>query len=299
MENTGGARKLGRKKRTKKGTKKTGSAGKQLVNVLSKSLEKNSGRELSVASRYEIARMKEPWELDRTQMAEKRIIFPGMADREMADSFRRLRTKIIQKSNSDNSVIMVTGLSGGSGTSFTALNLATAFAFDESKTALVVDCNLQKPGLMVKEKQGEYGLVDYLEEYNDEMEVGDIIYSVGIKRLRLMPCGSEREDVIEHFTSMKMRELIESIKGRYQERYIILDSPPIVESADAGILAELSDYTILVVPYGKYTETRIEKAVKAVGREKFLGIVFNNVPRFPKLSAVKFELPWKRSAPIN
>jgi protein-tyrosine kinase len=47
-------------------------------------------------------------------------------------------------------------------------------------------------------------------------------------------------------------------------------------SADAAILSEVVDYIVVVVPYGKVTESRINKAVKLLPQEKIAGIIINN-----------------------
>jgi Mrp family chromosome partitioning ATPase len=115
------------------------------------------------------------------------------------------------------------------------------------------------------------------------MDVDEIIHPVGIERLRIIPSGGRREIPSEYFTSLKMKQLIESIKQRYRERYIILDAPPMTESADTQILAELCDYIVLVVPYGRVTESQVDVCAKAIGEKKLVGIVFNNEPVPPAL----------------
>jgi protein-tyrosine kinase len=44
-----------------------------------------------------------------------------------------------------NPVILVTGVNAGCGTSFLARNLAVSIAFDEARTAILMDCNLRRP----------------------------------------------------------------------------------------------------------------------------------------------------------
>jgi Flp pilus assembly CpaE family ATPase len=92
-----------------------------------------------------IARMREPQALTKNELEAERIIYPEMPDNAVAQAYRQLRTKIIQKTQSRNAIIMVTSVKCGGGSSFTALNLAVAFAFDAGKTALLVDCNFSRP----------------------------------------------------------------------------------------------------------------------------------------------------------
>ena len=143
-----------------------------------------------------------------------------------------------------------------------------------------MDCNLRTPSLHRVFGPGAFpGLTDYLE--NTEMNVSEIIHPVGIERLRIIHSGGQRELPSEYFTSLKMKRLLDGVRQRYRERYIIMDAPPMTESADMQILAELCDYVVLVVPYGRVTESQIDACVKVIGETKLLGIVFNNEPALP------------------
>jgi len=230
-----------------------------------------------------IARMQEKSHLDRNMLSRNRIIYPEMGENGTVRAFREIRTKIIQKSMSRNCTIVVTSVTGGGGSSFVTLNLGVAFAFDASKTALLLDCNFRNPSLHRLFGAGIFhGLTDYLE--NPDMDISEIIHPVGIERLRIVPSGGQREIPAEYFTSLKMKRLLDNIKQRYKERYIILDAPPMTDSADTRILAELCDYVVLVVPYGRVTSAQIDVCAKAIGEKKLLGIIFNDQPILPMFS---------------
>jgi capsular exopolysaccharide synthesis family protein len=231
----------------------------------------------------QIARMHEPELRDKGELARYGVIYPDMRETGAVRAFREIRTKIIQKTGGRNCTVLVTSVSGKSGSSFVALNLGVAFSFDAGKTALTIDCNLRNPSFhKFLLTQSYKGLTDYLED--PEMDAGEIIYPIGIPRLRVVPAGGNREIPVEYFTSVRMQQLLESIKQRYSERYIILDAPPMSQSADMQILTELCDYVLLVVPYGKVTEAQIARCVKAVNEQKLLGVVFNDEPRLPQLN---------------
>ena len=245
-------------------------------------------------ARDEIARMADTDRISGQELAEGRIIYPDMRDDRTVDAFRELRTKLIQKGGSENMVLMVTSVTAGDGATFVARNLAVSFAFDEGKTALLIDCNLRNPGLMKKSgTEIQRGLTEYREAA--DLPVEEIIYQVGIPRLRLIPSGARREISSEYFTSVKMRRLLEALKARYAERYVVLDAPAVMESADSRILAELVDYVLLVVPYGKVNEAQILAAARAIGAQKLVGIVFNNEPR--TLNPFRDLWPWAGSLP--
>ena len=233
--------------------------------------------EQRASSSEAIARMQEKTPLSKQALSRHRVIYPELGESGTVRAFREIRTKIIQKSQGRNCVIMVTSVTGGGGSSFVSLNLGVAFAFDAGKTALLLDCNLKNPSLHRFFGTGTFhGLTDYME--NPEMDVADVIHPVGIERLRVIPSGGKREIPAEYFTSHKMKRLIEDIKQRYRERYVLIDAPPMTESADTQILADLCEYVVLVVPYGRVTDAEIDTCIKAIGEKKLVGVVFNNEP---------------------
>lgn len=222
----------------------------------------------------QITQMREPRRLTNDDLDERRIVYPNSPNRVLVNRFRNLRTQLIERSNGNNFTLVVSGVTSGSGSSFVALNLAAAFAFDSSKTALLVDCNLRDPSLHNNlDVVADTGLTDFLED--PDYDIARIIYPTGIPRLRLIPAGSERETPSEFFTSFRMKQFMQAIRRRYPDRFIVLDVAPITESPDARILSELCDYSMLVVPHAGATVSSIEQASMGFSPEKLVGMVIN------------------------
>jgi len=233
--------------------------------------------------RPQIGNMVEPWRLSETELADARIIYPEMEHKGVAEAFRAIRTSIVQQYPAGNCTVLVTSVVEDGGASFVALNLAAAFAFDASRTALLIDCNLREPSYRdLVSPDMQYGLTDYLE--GNSVDATQVIHPAGIPRFRLIPAGHPTETTTEQLDSKKMRELLASVKARYPDRYTILDTRAICESPDAKILASLADFVILVVPYGRVTQLEIWNAAKSIDERKLLGVVFNDEPELPRLA---------------
>jgi len=241
---------------------------------------RDAGRALQVqqASREMISRMAEPAPKSARELDARGIIRYDMGTRRQADVFRDLRTQLLAHGRGRNFITLVAGVSPGSGASFVAANLAAAFAFDESKTALLIDCNLRKPVLHdrlgVRPENG--GLTDFLD--HPSIGVEHVIYATGIPRLRLIPAGERREASGEYFTSYRMRGLVDLLRSRYPDRYLVLDAPAIGTSPDARILSELADTAVVVAGYGVDTVSSIKEAVAVLEPGRLAGVVFNGVP---------------------
>ncbi len=231
---------------------------------------------------HEISRMDvggEGGALAPLQLEQRRMIHREESVRQQSDAFREIRTRLLGLAEpQQNFITLVVSVSPGSGGSFVASNLATAFAFDEAKTSLLIDCNLRYPGqhkmLSVNPVTG--GLIDFLEHPRIGIEA--ILYHTGIPRLRLIPAGKTRENSGEYFSSFRMRAVLDSLRCRYADRYIILDGPAVKGSPDARILSDLADFVIVVAGYGRDTPKAINQAVANFEPGKLAGVVFNQLP---------------------
>lgn len=218
--------------------------------------------------------------LTTRQLEERRLIHRHESVRAHADAFRELRTRLLALAGgphgeSRNFVTLVAPVRHGCGGSYVARNLAAAFAFDDTKQALLIDCDATHPAqgdaLHVTAVRG--GLIDYLE--NDALPLDDVIYATGVPRLRLIPAGRIRENPGERFSSLRMRAMIDSLRAHHGNRHLILDGSPVLGSPDARILSDLADLVVLVVGDGQVRSDAVDKAVASFPPEKFAGVVFN------------------------
>ena len=117
------------------------------------------------------------------------------------------------------------------------------------------------------------GLTDYLE--NPDQDLSTVLYETGVPRVRLLPAGRQRETGTEYFSTIHMRLMLDSLRSRYADRYLFLDSPPVIGSPDARILADLADVVVLVAGYGRDTPSTIAQAAANFDPAKFAGVIFN------------------------
>jgi len=231
-----------------------------------------------IGGNQSIALMNETKALVPAQLEQRRLIHNDQSGRGQADVFREIRTRLLDLTNGQNFITLVVAVSPGSGASFVARNLAAAFAFDQAKTSLLIDCNLRYPeqhqALGVDTTQG--GLIDFLE--GPSRGVQSVIYPTVLRHVRLIPAGTARENLSEYFSSQGMHTLIDDLRERYDDRYIFLDGPAVTGSPDARILADLADFVVLVAGYGKDTPKAIHDAAAKFDRAKLAGVVFNQAP---------------------
>ena len=192
----------------------------------------------------------------------------------IAESFRRLRALMLHPGNGKPiRSVLVTSAGIGEGKSFVCANLGTMMARGVEQHALMVDCDLRRPSLSRQFGiENRSGLVDYL---RDGVDLASLICPTGLARLSLIAAGGPPENPSELLTSKTMTALIDEVVNRYQDRFVLLDSPPMLAASETGILAQHVDKVVLVVRWGSSGRDQVKKLVEQVGREKILGIVFN------------------------
>ncbi|MEW6519967.1 MAG: polysaccharide biosynthesis tyrosine autokinase [Thermodesulfobacteriota bacterium] len=193
----------------------------------------------------------------------------------MAESFRRLRAKILHPAEGHPlRSILVTSASPGEGKSFVCANLGVIMAHGVDQHALLVDCDLRRPSLarFFGIESAGAGLVDHL---RDGTPLSSLIATTGVERLSLIPAGAPPENPSELLASQSMSNLIKEVVDRYNDRFVILDSPPAQAASETAVLAQHVDKVVLVVRWNGAGREQVKKLVEQLGQEKVLGIVFN------------------------
>ena len=191
------------------------------------------------------------------------------------EQFRRMRTLIKLGVASAPKTIMVTSAVSGEGKSFVASNLASIIAVELNSHALLVDCDLRNPSITrwfgLQEKRG---LSDYLVK---EAEIQDLLIKTSIDKLSIITGGSIQDNPVELVGSNKMKTLIQDLKSRYEDRYIIIDSSPILATTEPSVLNEMVDGIILVVKSGETPRETVQQAIRLLNKNKILGVILNNI----------------------
>ncbi len=131
---------------------------------------------------------------------------------------------------------MVTSALPGEGKTFTAVNLAISMAMEFDNTVLLVDGDVAHPSLPdVLGLPTSPGLLDLL--IRDDLDVADALVQTNIEKLTMLPAGSRHRRATELLASEKMAILLRELASRYPDRIIIFDSPPLLATTEARVLA--------------------------------------------------------------
>jgi protein-tyrosine kinase len=192
-----------------------------------------------------------------------------------AEQFKILRTNLLfPESGKPPRSLMVTSTAPGEGKSFVAANLAVSVARHVNWNVLLIDCDLRRPSV---HRQFGYGNVPGLSDYlTNAAGLPQLMLKTSIKNLTILPAGKPPDNPSELLSSARMAELLEEVASRYQDRLIILDSPPPKLTAETGALARYVDGILLVVKYGGTPKDSVTELIAKLGRNKIIGAVVNN-----------------------
>jgi len=212
-----------------------------------------------------------PWSM--ADLRERKLVYPSMSAKSILNAYRELRIKLRQRSGDANGLIMMSSLSRKVSSIQTAFNLAITFAMDAHTSALLVDCNPYESSLdhLVSVPLGD-GITDFIA--STELDVKDIIYPSGVARLSVIPAGHLATSAVELFSSSRMKKVMEELKSRYPDRFIIMYAPPFTLSTEARILERFADHTVFTVPFGELTAESILESIESVSQDTFAGLVY-------------------------
>jgi len=187
------------------------------------------------------------------------------------EEFRSLRTRLNHmQSQQDLHCIVVTSASPAEGKTFTAINLALAQAQLEAPV-LIVDLDLRRPVVHnMFQCERTPGFSDFLLA---EKKLEDCVRRIEGTNLYFMPAGTQVRNPLELLNMRQVKYSIDAFRKVFN--WVILDTPPLLFSADANLLATLTDGTLIVVRIGSTTYDSVIRAMQSLCENNVLGIVAN------------------------
>ena len=188
------------------------------------------------------------------------------------EEFRSLRTRLNHLQGQQNlHSIVVTSASPAEGKTFTAANLAMAQAQLAESAVLLADFDLRRPVIHnLFQAERSPGLSDYL---LDGVPLESAIKRIGSTNLYFLPAGTPVKNPLELLNLRQVRSLIQSLPRIFN--WTVIDTPPLLFSADANLLSTITDGTVMVVRIGATTYDNVIRAMQSLCENNVLGIVAN------------------------
>ena len=225
-------------------------------------------------------------EIDLDLLRQFGMVTPDAERSAIAQEFRRIKRPLLDKifnpANANvrhNNLIMIASSLPGEGKTFCAVNLAISIALELDHTVLLVDADVARPAvpryLTAKQDEPEFklGLLDIL--LDNKLDVADAMLRTNIDTLTLLRAGSHHKYATELLASKAMNHLLDEISNRYPDRVILFDSPPLLVSTEARVLASQMGHIVLVVEAESTTQHALKEVLEQLKSTSNVSFVFN------------------------
>jgi len=208
-------------------------------------------------------------ELNLDALAESGIVTPNAPRSHIADEFRVVKRPLISNAMgrgaarlAHGNLIMITSAMSGEGKSFTAVNLAMSIAAELDHTVMLVDADVARPSVLrMLGLPASPGLLDLLE---GKADMSSVLLRTNVDKLSILPSGTPHARATELLASEAMRLLLEDISNRYPDRIVIFDSPPLILTTEARVLATQMGQIVMVVQADKTLQADVQQALATI-----------------------------------
>lgn len=195
-----------------------------------------------------------------------------------AEQFRVLALKLKETPNLRVISLVVPGDEVDGPTA--AANLALAMSEGNRSRVCLVDANLRRG-----EVAGRFGLVEGMslkEQLRQHLRAPDGTWDVLAlgASLHLIPGDGGAQNPAALLASDALHVLMDNLRQEFD--YILVTSPPVTESADAVIVQDHVDGTLLVLRAGVSKTTAVKATLGRLGQARVVGAVLTEVPRLPR-----------------
>ncbi|MBS2969664.1 CpsD/CapB family tyrosine-protein kinase [Metabacillus sp. KIGAM252] len=191
----------------------------------------------------------------------------------IADQYRSIRTNLQHNPETYKlKSYIVTSPGFKEGKSTTSVNLAVSFS-QQGRKVLLIDGDSKNPSLHTTFKiDNSAGLSDVL---RGDIRLEEAVGRTEIGRLDILTSGAIKFNHSELLATSALKNIIDYALKDYD--CVVLDAPPLLETADVKVMASQCEGLILVVRVGKTDQSKLTDARKRL--ESFdtaiLGIILN------------------------
>jgi len=222
-------------------------------------------------------------ELDLDDLAAKGFLTPDARHNLLAEEYRIIKRPLLRAAfsgarteNDRENIALVTSPRPGEGKTFSSINLAMSISSEPDYHVLLVDADVRQRGLtralgMAHRK----GLSEVLS--TPEMSLADVIVRTNIPNLSVIPAGGGVKSPTEMFATARTRDLMAEMTERYSDRFIIVDSPPVLASSEPGVLAGYVGQVIMIAMAGETPKQAIADSLVLLDSTPRISFILNKV----------------------
>ncbi|HWZ48634.1 MAG TPA: XrtA-associated tyrosine autokinase [Herbaspirillum sp.] len=216
----------------------------------------------------------------------------------ISEQFRMIKRPLIKnafdaKNTTGNpgNLIMVTSSLPGEGKTFCSINLALSIAMELDHTVLLVDVDVARPSVLrTLGIEADGGLMDIL--LDEKLDMADVMLKTNVDTLSVLPVGKSHSHSAELLASQSMHILLEEIATRYPDRIVIFDSPPLLVTSEAHVLASKMGQIVMIVEAESTTQQEVKASLDQLKGCANINLVYNKSRLFPGVKQYGYWEPY-------
>jgi protein-tyrosine kinase len=223
--------------------------------------------------------------MDLSALRAAGVIGPEDEERRIAEEYRIIKRPLLKQtmredSSALNNVVVLTSALPGEGKTFTSINLALSLALERDLQVVVVDGDVAKRDIThLLGLDEEPGLLDAAGDASIGIE--GIVLRTDIDSLYIIPAGNQHLEATEILASERTGALLKQLAAE-PRRIVLIDSPPLLATTEAGVLASLAGQVVMVVKASETPQNVVMSAIETIAEDKALSLVLNQVLSVPE-----------------
>ncbi|RSZ59308.1 tyrosine-protein kinase family protein [Massilia atriviolacea] len=226
-------------------------------------------------------------ELDLERMQALGLVTAAGGRTTLVEDFRIIKRPLLKRAfaprapgDKPANLIMVTSSLPGEGKTFCSINLAMSIAMELDHTVLLIDADVARPSVLrTLGLPAHRGLMDIL--LDDKLDMADVMLRTNVNTLSILPAGSNNPRATELLASQAMSSFVFEIANRYPDRVVIFDSPPLLLTSEAHVLASHMGQIALVVEAEGTTQHAVKESLRQLEGCSNVNLIYNKTREFP------------------
>jgi protein-tyrosine kinase len=226
-------------------------------------------------------------DLDLARMRDLGMVTAAGGRTSLVEDFRIIKRPLIKRAFAERApgdipgnLIMVTSSLPGEGKTYCAINLAMSIAMELDHTVLLVDADVARPSVLrTLGLPAQRGLMDIL--VDESLDLADVMLRTNVPTLAILPAGTSTPRATELLASAAMTNLVLEIAHRYPDRIVIFDSPPLLLTSEARVLASHMGQIAVVVESETTTQHAVKESLSQLEGCANVNLIYNKTREFP------------------
>jgi exopolysaccharide/PEP-CTERM locus tyrosine autokinase len=226
-------------------------------------------------------------DLDLARMRDLGMVTAAGGRTSLVEDFRMIKRPLIKRAFAERApgdipgnLIMITSSLPGEGKTYCAINLAMSIAMELDHTVLLVDADVARPSVLrTLGLPAQRGLMDIL--VDESLDLSDVMLRTNVPTLAILPAGTSTPRATELLASAAMTNLVLEIAHRYPDRIVIFDSPPLLLTSEARVLASHMGQIAVVVESETTTQHAVKESLSQLEGCANVNLIYNKTREFP------------------